>query len=305
MNNLIKNEITKIIKKKSFYIMLIVFLAYIVLSNVMYKYVYNSTANYEYYSDSYAEILRQEMKNLNLENQQEVDIYIGDKTELDIYELLKQYDKESWQYKLIPEKAGSYLSEINTYTYKTKDEEALNEAKDRYNKFVERLKADDWKSFAKEEIETLKLSREGIEEAEKDKGTELQIEVLEMRLKYDIPYGNDYKNNALNNYLQNKMTLIDLEKKNNKTYEEQKQYQKAKEDSEKSKYVIEQGKDIYNSSDSRGFLLNVFSKYELFIIITVVLIAGAIVSDEFNKGTIKLLLVRPFSRAKILLAKFK
>lgn len=73
---------------------------------------------------------------------------------------------------------------------------------------------------------------------------------------------------------------------------------------EKNKYVIEQGKDIYNSSDSRGFLLNVFSKYELFIIITVVLIAGAIVSDEFNKGTIKLLLVRPFSRAKILLAKF-
>ena len=118
--------------------MLIVVLAYIVLSNVMYKYVYNSTTNYEYYSDSYAEILRQEMKNLNLENQQEVDIYIGDKTELDIYELLKQYDKESWQYKLIPEKAGSYLSEINTYTYKTKDEEALNEAKDRYNKFTER-----------------------------------------------------------------------------------------------------------------------------------------------------------------------
>lgn len=163
--------------------MLIVVLAYIVLSNVMYKYVYNSTTNYEYYSDSYAEILRQEMKNLNLENQQEVDIYIGDKTELDIYELLKQYDKESWQYKLIPEKAGSYLSEINTYTYKTKDEEALNEAKDRYNKFTERLKADDWKSFAREEIETLKLSQEGINETEKDKGTELQIEVLEMRLK--------------------------------------------------------------------------------------------------------------------------
>ena len=42
----------------------------------------------------------------------------------------------------------------------------------------------------------------------------------------------------------------------------------------------------------------------LFIIITIVLIAGAIVSDEFNKGTIKLLLVRPFNRAKILLAKF-
>ena len=197
--------------------MLVVVLAYIVLSNVMYKYVYNSTTNYEYYSDSYAEILRQEMKNLNLENQQEVDIYIGDKTELDIYELLKQYDKESWQYKLIPEKAGSYFSEINTYTYKIKDEEALNEANDRYNKFTERLKADDWKSFAREEIETLKLSQEGINETEKDKGTELQIEVLEMRLKYDIAYGKNYKNEALSTYLQSKLTLNELENTNNKT----------------------------------------------------------------------------------------
>ena len=34
------------------------------------------------------------------------------------------------------------------------------------------------------------------------------------------------------------------------------------------------------------------------------LISGAIVSEEFNKGTIKLLLVRPYSRLKILLAKF-
>ena len=30
------------------------------------------------------------------------------------------------------------------------------------------------------------------------------------------------------------------------------------------------------------------------------MIAGTIVSEEFNKGTIKLLLVRPYSRNKIL-----
>ena len=53
-------------------------------------------------------------------------------------------------------------------------------------------------------------------------------------------------------------------------------------------------------------LLTVFleSGYGLFIILTVVLISGAIVSEEFNKGTIKLLLVRPYSRIKILMAKF-
>lgn len=304
MNNLVKNEVIKIVKKKSFYIMLIVVLAYIVLANIMNKYVYNSIMNYDYYSEEYIDILKEEMKNLNLENQQDLDIYIGDKTEIDTYELLKQYDKESWQYKLIPEKAGNYLSEINTYTYKIKDEEALNEAKNKYDKFLERLKSNDWKSFTQEEIDSLKQYQEGQDENSKDKITNIQIETLEMRLKYDIAYGDDYKNEALSRYQQSKITINELENKNNKTYEEEKEYQKAKEDAEKSKYAIEQNKDVYNTADSRGFLLNVFSKYELFIIIVIVSIAGAIVSDEFNKGTIKLLLVRPYNRIKILIAKF-
>lgn len=303
MNNLVKNEITKIVKKKSFYIMLVVILAYIILSNVMYKHVYKNNG-YEYYSENYINVLKEEMKNLNIENAQDLDIYIGDKTEVDIYELLKQYDKESWQYQLIQDKAESYISQINTYTYKIKDEEALNEAKEKYNKFIERLQANDWRSFTTEEIETLKASQEGLDEKSQDKVTQIQIETLEMRLKYDIAYGKNYKNEALSTYLQSKLTLNELENTNNKTYEEEKQYQTAKEDEAKSKYAIEQEKDIYNESNSRSFLLDVFSKYELFIIITIVLIAGAIVSDEFNKGTIKLLLVRPYSRAKILLAKF-
>ena len=302
MNNLVKNEIIKIVRKKSFYIILIVVLAYIVLSNVMYKYVY--TSDYEYYDESYVENLKDRISSLNLDNQQDLDMYVNDKTELDTYELLKQYDKGTWQYKLILEKASSYLSEINTYTYKIKDEEALNEAKETYNKFTERLKANDWKGFVQDELDVLKKSQEGLSENEKDQSTLIQIEVLEMRLKNEIAYGDDYKNAALSRYQQSQLEVNELSNKNNKSYEEEKAYQSAKEDAEKSRYAIEQGKDIYNTSDAREFLLNVFSKYELFIIITIVLIAGAIVSDEFNKGTIKSLLVRPYSRTKILLAKF-
>lgn len=302
MNNLVKNEIIKIVRKKSFYIILIVVLAYIVLSNVMYKYVY--TSDYEYYDESYVENLKDRISSLNLDNQQDLDMYVNDKTELDTYELLKQYDKGTWQYKLIVEKASSYLSEINTYTYKIKDEEALNEAKETYSKFTERLKANDWKGFVQDELDELKKSQEGLSENEKDQSTLIQIEVLEMRLKNEIAYGDDYKNAALSRYQQSQLEVNELSNKNNKSYEEEKAYQSAKEDAEKSRYAIEQGKDIYNTSDARGFLLNVFSKYELFIIITIVLIAGAIVSDEFNKGTIKSLLVRPYSRTKILLAKF-
>ena len=41
----------------------------------------------------------------------------------------------------------------------------------------------------------------------------------------------------------------------------------------------------------------------MFTIIIATIFAGTIVNEEFNKGTIKLLLVRPYSRRKILLAK--
>ena len=133
---------------------------------------------------------------------------------------------------------------------------------------------------------------------------DLQIEALQMRLDYNIEYGNNYKNQALSKYSESKIKVLEYEGKNNISYDEKLSYQEAKEDFEKSKYVLENDKDIFNQTNARGVLLNTFSEYELFIIITVVLIAGAIVSEEFNKGTIKLLLVRPYSRAKILFAKY-
>ena len=49
---------------------------------------------------------------------------------------------------------------------------------------------------------------------------------------------------------------------------------------------------------------NLISQYGILIVVIIVMIAGTIVSEEFNKGTIKLLLVKPYSRKKILLSKF-
>ena len=127
-----------------------------------------------------------------------------------------------------------------------------------------------------------------------------------MRVKYNIEYGYNYKNSALDRYFEAKRIIKTLEKKEEKTYEQEQEYQNAKADFAKSKYVIENDKNIFDENNARGMLLTVFleSGYGLFIILTVVLISGAIVSEEFNKGTIKLLLVRPYSRIKILMAKF-
>lgn len=283
--------------------MLIIIFAFIIISNAMYKYTYSSVIGGSYYSESYIKTLEEEIKTLNPENPADVQDYIIYKSDIDTYNLLKQYDKNSWQYEVILNTGAEYISELNYATYQEKNNEKVEELTNQYNSFVEALNSGDWRKFVNEELNIAKQSREQLGNST-DNMLDLQIEILQMRLDYNIEYGNNYKNQALSKYSESKMQLLEYEGKNNRTYDEELAYQEAKEDFEKSKYALENDKDIFNEANARGILLNTFSEYELFIIITVVLIAGAIVSEEFNKGTIKLLLVRPYSRAKILFAKY-
>lgn len=305
MSNLIKNEITKVLRKKGIYIMLIIIIAYVVLSNFLYKYFYNKTSISDEYSEENISILKDEMQSLDTNLSSDLEIYVSDKTTIDTYELLKKYDKNSWQYEIIKENGTDYISQINQCKYILKNENALKTVQNQYDEFLKKLDKNNWRTFAEEELAMLKQTTKDQTEIDKsDNSQDIQIEALEMRLKYNIEYGNNYKNKALSNYVQNSLMVADLEKNNNKTYEEKQQYQEAKAEQTKSKYAIENDKDIYSENNLRSMLLKILSEYELFIIITIVLVAGAIVSDEFNKGTIKLLLVRPYKRSKILLAKF-
>lgn len=302
MNNLVKNEIIKVLKKKNFRVMIIILVLFLIITNAGYKYIYKESENEEY-NEKYIEMIENDIKTLNPNNSKEVDMYIDDKSEIDTYNLLKKYDKNSWQYAIVEERGKDYFTPINEYTYKTKDDELLEFAKSEYDKFEKRLNLGDWKEFVKEELEAGKKTKTATE-GQQTNELDLQIEALQMRLDYNIEYGDNYKNNALNKYIQSKSTVNQLEKDRNKTHDAEIQYQTAKEDMEKSKYAIENGRDILSKSNARALLLKVFSEYEIFIVLAIVLVAGAIVSDEFNKGTIKLLLIRPYKRTKILLAKF-
>ena len=302
MGNLIKNEIIKVLKKKSFYVMLIIILGFIIFTNALYKYVYSNNKPYD--NSQYISRLEEINKTLDLSNEDEAYEFIENKTEIEIYELTKDLDGDSWQYEIINDKARTLIYNINYYTYIEKDTYQEETAKTEYNEFLKLMKLDDWKAFANKELKELEETKNQGQFT--DEHLEQEIEKINMRLKYNIEYGYNYKNSALDRYFEAKRIIKTLEKKEEKTYEQEQEYQNAKADFEKSKYVIENDKNIFDENNARGMLLTVFleSGYGLFIILTVVLISGAIVSEEFNKGTIKLLLVRPYSRIKILMAKF-
>ena len=211
------------------------------------------------------------------------------------------------------------ISNINYYTYQEKSDSGLKIAKAKYDEYIKRLDTDDWRYFAEEEvkeknteIDELKAMQEKttnkleIKELQSQiRGYEISRQIATWRLEKDIPYGNDYKNNCLNSYM---VAMEDIRSydfgETEKNYDSKKQYYEAQEKAAINKYDIENGTTVGDTSSAKGILLSTFEEYEIFLIVMFMMTAGVIVSEEFSKGTIKLLLIKPYKRSTILASKF-
>lgn len=315
MISLIQNELKKIFKKKSLLITLLVTLAFIILTNVIYKLDFGNS--YYDYIEEEISFYGEQLKTLDPEKDK--DMYAQYKTELEVYQLVKKYDEKSWQAKIIQSEMRSCISNINYYTYQEKSDSGLKIAKAKYDEYIKRLDTDDWRYFAEEEvkeknteIDELKAMQEKttnkleIKELQSQiRGYEISRQIATWRLEKDIPYGNDYKNNCLNSYM---VAMEDIRSydfgETEKNYNSKKQYYKAQETAAINKYDIENETTVGDTSSAKGILLSTFDEYEIFLIVMFMMTAGVIVSEEFSKGTIKLLLIKPYKRSTILASKF-
>lgn len=322
MINLIRNELTKICKKKSIYITLLVTLAFVILTNVIYKIDF-SESYYDVEED--IKFYEEQLKDLNLNNIEDKQIYAIYQIGLQVAKLIQKYGGYgTWQAEIINYNGYELISNMANYQYIEINKEKYEQEKEKYDDLIEKLDANDWRYFAQEELKDIEDNLEMQNNLKKQTTNKQeiadinsQIEQLEIekqisnwRLEKDICYGNDYYNQCISSYRSCKSTvqsygtsdrdnLSDKEK-----YEEKKNYYDALETMEISKYDIENNTHIGDSTNAKGILLNVFTEFEIFIVIMAVMIAGTIVSEEFNKGTIKLLLIKPYKRVKILTAKF-
>ena len=318
MSSLIKNELTKIFKKKSIYITLLVVLAFVILTNCIYKFFFTRGSEYGY-SDSYIAYIKEDLAKLDPTNPSDTSMYIDLKSQLDTYELMQKYDEGAWQRQIIASQVATDVNEKNTYLYSAeKDEEKANEIENKINDTLQKLENDDWRYFANLDLEQANEKVQLLEEQKANTQDRQQLEELEIsienakidkevakyRVDKDIKYGTDYLNEALTTYQNYAKNIIQMGNFDNLEYEEKLEYNNSLEEKELSRYIIENKQDINKTNDTRGILKNFFSEYGLFIIVIVVMIAGTIVSEEFNKGTVKLLLIKPYSRTKILLSKY-
>lgn len=289
MINLIRNELTKIFKKKSIYITLFITLLFIIVINVIYINSQNGSYGYDPMQDVlfYEEQIKA-IEEQGLEGLGDVTIY---QAELDTAKLVQKYgDTGTWQASIIYSKIRPMYLEI-AEAKKAGNEQAALETQKQIDALVEKIDSGDWRYFAQLELQ----------EAQDD----IEKQIATWRLEKDIPYGRDYFNQCLIDYEMAKRSVMEYESsQNQEDYYAKQQYYSDLETMEISKYDIENKVQSGNSSDARGMLLDGLTQFELFIMIMLIMITGTIVSEEFNKGTIKLLLIKPYKRSTILASKF-
>lgn len=322
MIKLIKNELIKIFHKKSIYIMGIIIVLFCLLNNILLKTNYNEdgTIKNSYVLDlTYEkEYLIEELNNLDANSKDDVGLYVEYKTSYDMLLISEKYEVDSWQYSIIYDMLYDPIYNINYYTYQIKDEKKLNEYQTIYNKYISWLDSDNWESFVYEEKDILNKSLEEYQNLLSSTTNKQEINnynsnianikeqliILDYRLDKKISYENSYLNDAINNYSNYLDRVKEYEEIEKMTYQEKQEYYYALSNKEINKYIIESGNNVYKINDLKTGLKDLIVDYELFILILILIIAGSIVSEEFNKGTIKLLLVKPYSRFKILLSKY-
>lgn len=303
MNRLVKNELKKIFSKKAMYVLLIVTIVFMGVINFL---------NFKFKSDDNEYIVGQaEAYEAELNSSVDLDPEYKKDAEnyLEAYKLMQHYGLDSWQTYIIQNRVVGLISSMR--------EDGLAEFYDEYKKeyddLIARFDNGDWRSFVQEELDDV---NDQLEMDADDWNVKDAKQVLEWRLEYDIPYGNSPLNTYLTSWYSARQNVRDFEARKDASYQD-----KVSNDDEKAtiaicEYAIKNRCD-YNLGvegdysikngvvdDAKISLLKAVDQYSLFILIAIAIIAGTIVSEEFNKGTIKLLLVRPYSRVKILLAKF-
>lgn len=318
MNRLIKNELKKLFSKKLMYILFIIAMGIVILTKVLYSFDIADLSDKQYLERELS-YLEEEMKNEEYKLQENKETLIGLQVEYERIKLELNFDIDSWQYNYIDREGNidELIRNIKVSEAK-KDSNAIEQANIEYNEIKQKLESGDWQSIAKEQLEKINSQINNLQNLSKDVknittsqeiNTELENmkiskQALEWRLEKNIPFDNKFASLKIIEYENYSQIINGLKDKENKTEEEKKNYEEALKVANVAKYYIENNIVIEKEYNSASFIANIMDEYGVFIIIFSIIVAGTIVSSESQKGTIKLLLTRPYSRNKILLSKY-
>lgn len=298
MIRLMYNEIVKLVKKKSFYIVTFIFILFCILTNIVY---HTSLDNYDTVEVDTQE-LEEENLPLNLNNSEDLLIYVENLTAIKVVQLKNEYSSNIQEY-LIDHFLYSYVYQMYENEYVLKNQELYMASLATLEERIEYVSESNWKFFLEERISYLETRLDETEGIEKERYERL-LELANYRRENNVPYDDsNYIHNSLDFLEENIVEYINLLNDDNLTKEEKSRLEFLEEKMSIHEYVIETEQDILNEHTLRAVLINFSGEFGLFILIYVIMVAGSIVSEEYQRGTIKNLLTKPFRRRTILTSK--
>lgn len=311
MINLIRNELYKIFHKKGIYVVLIITILFSLLTNYIYSTNFVSSDS----SDDNYEIEDDYVKSMEASGETEDESYLLSKCYVEVYKYAKTFGDDSWQRVVLMtdteynDRISNIYSRIIRYELKqSTDKKGYENALKEKEELTEELNNITSEEFLNNKIVTTEAKLKSISEEDIDLISiyKAELETLEMRRNYNIAYAFDDMNDNLRNYEANRQIELSFKEKNEETLkqDEKSLLESAQEEVAISKVKIEKNIEEVEMGSNHQILLNYYNEYFIMILVIIVLVSGSIVSEEFNKGTIKLLLVKPFSRTKILFSKY-
>lgn len=319
MTKLIKIELKKLFAKKMIYIFLAVVLGLTLGITVLEKNLNKVFDSIEYGLN--ADLYKESMDSYDLKDPEQLKYYVDDKTYYDTIMIAKEYKTFSAEHYYVENEINSSIYCMNENEYITKDKNAYNECKKKYDEQMEFLKHYDGKEYIQsklkdvnDEIQRLEFAinsgtLSGKEVENQLKVSKLAKEVLDYRIEHNIPIDGSSISRQLESYVMTYTNYLNIdEDKNLVNREDQLLQNDLIANYNVTKYKFENGYFADHNRENSDFttaddVVAIFSS-GMFATLFLVLIGGSIIAEEFNKGTIKQLLLKPYTRTKIILSKF-
>jgi len=299
MISLIKAELFKILHKKGLYILTIIFVLYTILTNVIYK----NLNSYELVDeDVNIEEIIEINNSLDINNEKNLVEYISNLEIIEIANLKEKYNSNN-QKNLIDDYLRNLIYQSYEYKYIKKDEISFNKINEEIEKLKEKIAKDDWQYFVNLKIDEIKEKIKNEKDSKVIERYNDLIKLYNYRMEYNIAFDNNYLDNALVESEINLYEYHNLLNKEKLNCDEKDRLEYLKEIYLKNEYILKNKKDINNNETLRSVIINFPSEFGLFILIYILMISGSIVSEEYNKGTIKYLLTKPYKRSAVLTSK--
>ena len=321
MFRLIKNELYKIFHKKFIYVMIFLIVGLRIFGNIILNVDIDSSLSFMY--ESSATVLEED--DLSQYSKDTLQYLVADKNLYDGYKIIKDnnFKSNSWQgYVITDGVINQNIACMNESKYINKDNDIYEECKKELDKNLTYVKDGNWKYFVNLEIDEAKSTKAMLEEQlelvetedEKDdikdqiESANNVITANEYRLKYEIPASYSMKSNLINSYVTNAQMWEQVQHDESIINKHEDLYNKrlVEKNYYVSKYQLEE--DIIPESEgyisSQNYLVSAFTSAGFFMIILIIVLGSTTVADEFNKGTVKQLLLKPYTRTKILFSKY-